>query len=66
MAQNGAGSIGHGAVAETRDLGTPGQPFGQPLGGGRVRAIPPRSNPEVVQWFMDAAKDYGRYERFMG
>ena len=26
--------------------------------------IPPRSNPEVVQWFMDAAKDYGRYERF--
>jgi uroporphyrinogen decarboxylase len=25
--------------------------------------IPPRSSPEVVQWFMDAAHDYGRYER---
>ncbi|MBI2202892.1 MAG: DUF169 domain-containing protein [Candidatus Rokubacteria bacterium] len=25
--------------------------------------IPPRSNPEVVKWFMDAAHDYGRYER---
>jgi uroporphyrinogen decarboxylase len=28
--------------------------------------IPPRSSPEVVQWFMDAAKDYGRYERLTG
>jgi uroporphyrinogen decarboxylase len=28
--------------------------------------IPPRSKPEIVQWFMDAAKDYGRYERLMG
>jgi uroporphyrinogen-III decarboxylase len=28
--------------------------------------IPPRSSPEVVQWFMDAAKDYGRYERLSG
>jgi MtaA/CmuA family methyltransferase len=27
--------------------------------------IPPRSRPEIVQWFMDTAKDYGRYERFM-
>jgi MtaA/CmuA family methyltransferase len=25
--------------------------------------IPPRSNPEVVKWFMDAAHEYGRYER---
>jgi uroporphyrinogen decarboxylase len=25
--------------------------------------IPPRSKPEIVQWFMDAAHDYGRYER---
>ena len=25
--------------------------------------IPPRSRPEIVQWFMDAARDYGRYER---
>ena len=25
--------------------------------------IPPRSNPEIVKWFMDAAHDYGRYER---
>ena len=27
--------------------------------------IPPRSSPEVVQWFMDAAHDYGRYERIL-
>src|SRR3989440_8532115 len=26
-------------------------------------AVPPRSAPEIVQWFMDAARDYGRYER---
>jgi len=25
--------------------------------------IPPRSNPDIVQWFMDAARDYGRYDR---
>jgi len=25
--------------------------------------IPPRSEPEIVQWFMDAAREYGRYER---
>ncbi|HEX2501757.1 MAG TPA: uroporphyrinogen decarboxylase family protein, partial [Methylomirabilota bacterium] len=25
--------------------------------------IPPRSNPEIVQWFMEAAREYGRYER---
>ena len=25
--------------------------------------IPPRSKPEIVQWFMDAAHEYGRYER---
>jgi len=25
--------------------------------------IPPRSDPEAVKWFMDAARDYGRYER---
>ena len=25
--------------------------------------IPPRSNPEIVKWFMDAAHDYGRYDR---
>ena len=28
--------------------------------------IPPRSNPDVVKWFMDAAHEYGRYERLMG
>jgi MtaA/CmuA family methyltransferase len=28
--------------------------------------IPPRSSPEVVQWFMDAAREYGRYERVLG
>ncbi len=26
--------------------------------------IPPRSKPEVVGWFLEAARDYGRYERF--
>jgi len=25
--------------------------------------IPPKSDPEIVKWFMDAAHDYGRYER---
>ncbi|MBI2162042.1 MAG: hypothetical protein HYU25_16980 [Candidatus Rokubacteria bacterium] len=25
--------------------------------------IPPRSDPAVVQWFMDAAREYGRYDR---
>jgi uroporphyrinogen decarboxylase len=28
--------------------------------------IPPRSDPDAVQWFMDAAHDYGRYERLLG
>jgi MtaA/CmuA family methyltransferase len=28
--------------------------------------IPPRSRPEVVRWFMDAAHDHGRYERVFG
>ena len=25
--------------------------------------IPPKSDPEIVRWFMDAAHDYGRYDR---
>jgi MtaA/CmuA family methyltransferase len=25
--------------------------------------IPPHSSPEIVQWFMDAAREYGRYDR---
>jgi uroporphyrinogen-III decarboxylase len=25
--------------------------------------IPPRSDPDAVRWFMDAAHDLGRYER---
>jgi uroporphyrinogen decarboxylase len=25
--------------------------------------IPPRSDPEAVRWFMDAARDHGRYDR---
>jgi MtaA/CmuA family methyltransferase len=25
--------------------------------------IPPKSDPEIVKWFMDAAHDYGRYDR---
>jgi uroporphyrinogen decarboxylase len=28
--------------------------------------IPPRSNPDIVRWFMDAAREYGRYERIFG
>ncbi len=28
--------------------------------------IPPRSSPEVVGWFMEAAREYGRYERIFG
>jgi MtaA/CmuA family methyltransferase len=28
--------------------------------------IPPRSSPEIVRWFMDAAHDHGRYERILG
>jgi len=28
--------------------------------------IPPRSSPEIVKWFMDAAHDRGRYERILG
>src|SRR5215468_2671966 len=27
--------------------------------------IPPRSDPEIVKWFMDAAHDYGRYDRLL-
>jgi MtaA/CmuA family methyltransferase len=27
--------------------------------------IPPHSDPEAVRWFMDAAHDYGRYERIL-
>jgi uroporphyrinogen-III decarboxylase len=25
--------------------------------------IPPKSDPQIVRWFMDAAHDYGRYDR---
>ena len=28
--------------------------------------IPPRSNPEIVKWFMDAAHEYGRSDRILG
>ncbi|MDP2627069.1 MAG: uroporphyrinogen decarboxylase family protein, partial [Candidatus Rokubacteria bacterium] len=28
--------------------------------------IPPRSDPEIVRWFMDTAHDYGRYDRLLG
>jgi uroporphyrinogen decarboxylase len=27
--------------------------------------LPPRANPECVQWFMDAAREYGRYDRIL-
>ena len=28
--------------------------------------IPPHSSPDIVKWFMDAARDFGRYERLLG
>ncbi|MBI3109411.1 MAG: MtaA/CmuA family methyltransferase, partial [Candidatus Rokubacteria bacterium] len=28
--------------------------------------IPPRSDPDIVRWFMDTAHDYGRYDRLLG
>jgi uroporphyrinogen decarboxylase len=28
--------------------------------------LPPRANPDCVRWFMDSARDYGRYERIFG
>lgn len=28
--------------------------------------IPPRSDPDAVRWFMEAAREYGRYERIFG
>ncbi len=28
--------------------------------------IPPRSDPEAVGWFMEAAREYGRYDRIFG
>src|SRR5574342_1364510 len=26
----------------------------------------PRANPDCVRWFMEAAREYGRYERILG
>ncbi|MBM3219916.1 MAG: hypothetical protein FJZ38_14775 [Candidatus Rokubacteria bacterium] len=41
--------------------------------GGRSRFVlstscelPPRANPDCVKWFMDCARDYGRYDRILG
>jgi uroporphyrinogen-III decarboxylase len=28
--------------------------------------LPPRADPNCVQWFMDAAREYGRVERILG
>jgi len=28
--------------------------------------IPPKSDPEIVKWFMDAAHEYGKYDRVFG
>ena len=28
--------------------------------------LPPRADPDCVQWFMDAAREYGRVERILG
>jgi hypothetical protein len=28
--------------------------------------LPPRSNPDCVRWFMEAAREYGRYDRIFG
>jgi len=27
--------------------------------------LPPRANPDCVKWMMDAARDYGRYDRIL-
>lgn len=27
--------------------------------------LPPRADPECVQWFMDAAREYGRYDHIL-
>ena len=27
--------------------------------------LPPRANPDCVRWFMQAAREYGRYERIL-
>jgi uroporphyrinogen decarboxylase len=27
--------------------------------------LPPRANPDCVRWFMEAAREYGRYERIL-
>jgi uroporphyrinogen decarboxylase len=41
--------------------------------GGRSRFVlstscelPPRANPDCVKWFMEAAREYGRYDRLLG
>jgi hypothetical protein len=28
--------------------------------------LPPRANPDCVRWFMEAAREYGRYDRILG
>src|SRR5262244_3326528 len=28
--------------------------------------LPPQANPDCVQWFMDAAREYGRWDRILG
>jgi uroporphyrinogen decarboxylase len=28
--------------------------------------LPPRANPDCVTWFMEAAREYGRYDRILG
>ena len=28
--------------------------------------LPPRANPDCVTWFMEAAREYGRWERILG
>ena len=28
--------------------------------------LPPQANPDCVRWFMDAAREYGRYDRILG
>jgi uroporphyrinogen-III decarboxylase len=27
--------------------------------------LPPRANPDCVRWFMEAAREYGRYDRIL-
>src|SRR5262249_31552183 len=74
--QRGVVAIGNVDVTNferaTRPEIEPEGPRGVDTAGKRSRFVlstscelPPRANPDCVKWFMDAARDYGRYERIL-